>query len=425
MTVSNNNVTTVVLHNTLLLPIICSYLDKRSIAKLSRCDRKLNSLFVDFFLDRNNSAGVKLNWCQRSTFDGQWHRFTRLVLEDAMPAEFLAFNFKEKCADLTHLSLSPGSEIGPGNDTVAFRAIATLTKLKGLRLFLFQIGPEETRELTALTCLEELQLNYTKCGVGLQVLTTLNKLRVLGLVSNNPTPAIVQSFTALKNLRVLDLSRNAEWMSPEHVQALTQLEELYLSHNTIQSVLELAPLKQLKVLNLAANSVNMASIPALTALSNLQALDLSSNIPVNGSLENLKLLTQLRVLHLNENHINTRQIPHIASLTQLQELSLKQNPDIKLPGYQALTSLQQLRKLNLAGNHQWTRERTVALAKLTNLRDLNMMSCCLELPMVQTIASSLPHLRTLDIRGNWVIKGQFPRIRSILLEAYPLLDIPI
>jgi tRNA U34 5-carboxymethylaminomethyl modifying GTPase MnmE/TrmE len=146
--------------------------------------------------------------------------------------------------------------------------------------------------------------------------------------------------------RILDLRGLKLRELPEAIASLTQLQQLFLSHNKLRSLPEaIASLTQLHLLYLSTNQ--LTKLPeSIAFLTRLQQLDLSHN-KLRELPEAIASLTRLQQLDLSNNQL--RELPEaIASLTLLRELDLSNNQLRELP--ESLASLTQLRQLYLYNN---------------------------------------------------------------------------
>lgn len=132
-----------------------------------------------------------------------------------------------------------------------------------------------------------------------------------------------------ENAMRLDLSKRSIHMLPASIKELTQLAELYLYSNKLQSLpAELGCLCSLVTLALSENS--LTSLPdSLDSLKKLQMLDLRHNklreIPAV-----VYRLTTLTTLYLRFNRITTVE-KDIRSLSKLTMLSIRENKIKQLP----------------------------------------------------------------------------------------------
>lgn len=132
-----------------------------------------------------------------------------------------------------------------------------------------------------------------------------------------------------ENSMRLDLSKRSIHMLPTSIKELTQLAELYLYSNKLQSLpAELGCLNSLVTLALSENS--LTSLPdSLDSLKKLQMLDLRHNklreIPAV-----VYRLTTLATLYLRFNRITTVE-KDIRNLSKLTMLSIRENKIKQLP----------------------------------------------------------------------------------------------
>ncbi len=205
----------------------------------------------------------------------------------------------------------------------------------------------------------------------------------------------------LKNLEEVSFYYNNLDIIPEGVGKLTHLKELGLNRNeiTATSLDVLSTLTNLEVLNLSSNllSGKAEDYEPLTKLMSLRKLDISWNSYLNsavGILDKIAKLTNLEELNLCANKLNEHDfsplhnlvnlrkldvsycdlenaaiLDEISKITNLEDLDLSNN---KFNGkdFSPLSHFTNLRKLNLSKND--LEADSVGLDKLTNLEELNL-----------------------------------------------------
>ncbi|XP_039274110.2 uncharacterized protein LOC120348063 isoform X2 [Styela clava] len=151
----------------------------------------------------------------------------------------------------------------------------------------------------------------------------LKNLSVLNL-SRNKIPAIPRSITELKNLEDLDLSHNLITEIPQEIGKLQKLSLLHLNFNFILELPEeICDCKHLKIFNVMSNQI--AKLPKqLHNLTSLIEFDLSKN-KLSGTLEcSVGKLSALEWLDISHNQI--LELPsEIGNLVQLRSLYLQNN----------------------------------------------------------------------------------------------------
>jgi len=124
--------------------------------------------------------------------------------------------------------------------------------------------------------------------------------------------------TFLSQLAYLDLEQNDIFSIPRSISRLSNLQDLYLSDNHIQTIKPICQLYNLKKLDLSWNKIS--EIPdQISQLTNLNNLDLCHNEITD--LETLTELRNLKYLHVQYNDLTT--VPNnLCHLTNLQYLSI-------------------------------------------------------------------------------------------------------
>ena len=177
--------------------------------------------------------------------------------------------------------------------------------------------------------------------------------------------ASLRGLDGLTQLRKLDASYNVLGHVGTHLAGLTQLQELYLAENRLHATAWVAPLRELRVLELGANKI-AALDPAVAQLGHLEALWLGRNriaalepcfaqpSPMGAALRKLSLqlnrleavpagsldgLAHLTELYLSENGLTT--IAGVAALKELRILDVAQNRLADITGVEALAALEE------------------------------------------------------------------------------------
>lgn len=316
-------------------------------------------------------------------------------------------------------------------------------------------GKELPDSLLLLTNLEDLELINTRIRKIPSSLSSLKSLKKISLLNNRPRGRVKfgklpnvqtivinddeldrrpRSYRKLKNLQLLDLSRNNLTRFPRirgkqikhlfmienhltqiEVKGLPALEELNLTSNAITEIpASIGELTNLRKINLNLNQVaNIApeigrlqkleqlflyknqvkTLPKeIYKLSNLKAIDLYYNQldELNPLIANWK---QLEILYVSNNLIYT--LPdNLGELRKLRELYLHHNRISNLPA--SLGNLDSLRVLRVNNNNLV--EFPKSLLSLKSLENLDMASN--QLPEVPEALFSMPALKIISLNQN-------------------------
>jgi len=158
----------------------------------------------------------------------------------------------------------------------------------------------------------------------------------------------------LEKVKGLDFNGNHLTKSPEGLEKLTKLKDLFLSGNQLTNVKGLEKLTQLQDLWLADNK--LTSVKSLEMLTQLKHLYLHHN--KLSDVKGLEKLLQLKSLHLHNNQLTS--VKGLENLTQLKDLFLEDN---KLTDVKGLEKLNQLTKLDLRNNPDLTKAQIAELQK--------------------------------------------------------------
>ncbi len=242
-------------------------------------------------------------------------------------------------------------EVGP-KDPIYTNQLWSVTELT--------LPPEVTsfEDLAVFPYLTSLTVQKGATG-DLSVLANLTDLEYLSLTEfrlSEDDMAVIGGLTKLKHLSVPGCSLS----SISQLEALTQLEYLDLSANTLRNIQVLAGMKHLKELYLANNAVT--SLDALSGLTELEKLDISYNSihtlePLRGMYNSMTVLLashnqldyiggipdlqKIKILDLSHNQITD--VTALILLADLNELDLSNNQLTTIQGFEMLMQLQRLK----------------------------------------------------------------------------------
>ncbi|XP_074925109.1 uncharacterized protein LOC116822520 isoform X1 [Chelonoidis abingdonii] len=227
----------------------------------------------------------------------------------------------------------------------------------------------------------------------------LTFLRSLWLDRNNLTFLYPGTFSALSNLRELDLGWNSR-LTHLHANTFRGLSNLISLDLASCNIFEIHPLVfsyllSLQVLDLTSN--NLRYIPqAFRSLSSLTRLSLERNHIEAIGRDSLKDLKALYELNLRKNRICTIQNDAFAMLNRLEVLDLGHNHISDLPN-QLFSGLIQLKTMHLEAN-RITRIKC-SFNSLRNLRKLYLNNNHIS-SISQAAFSNLKNLQFLHLNKN-------------------------
>ncbi|KAL4853197.1 LRR receptor-like serine/threonine-protein kinase GSO1 [Chlorella vulgaris] len=259
----------------------------------------------------------------------------------------------------------------------SFRLPAVISTLTALTQLSF-----ETAEVDDEGCSE--QGDGQLVSLTAHLLRPLTRLRQLGLPCGDKDSAEeLLALPALKDLQALRLYWAESKQLPRALSALTQLTALDLSSNLISDAASLSALQRLQSLDLSLCS--LTAVPEqVSALTALTRLNLSANTKMAGGWQHLLPLTQLQHLELFG-----------CGLTVLPK---------QLSGLMALTRLDMHGNRELAGGWQH-------LLPLTQLQDLNLRLC--GLTAVPEQVSALTAFTRLTLSDNEQLAGGWQHLMHL------------
>lgn len=183
-----------------------------------------------------------------------------------------------------------------GSTYTNFTALSSLQNLKVLDLSFIKMT-QAPKELASLKSLRDLYLGSCAINTFPEYLAELPSLRYINLDRNNLTKLPSKLPPALKWLR---LNENKLTALPNEIDALTQLQRIYLRNNRLTTLPEtLSACTEIEDINLANN--DLSEFPkVLLTLPKLRNLDLSGNVKLSKlpNNEELAKMTSLRTLIL-------------------------------------------------------------------------------------------------------------------------------
>jgi small GTP-binding protein len=221
-------------------------------------------------------------------------------------------------------------------------------------------------------------------------LTNLKEL----YLSHNEIHVIPDVIFQLKNLQILWLTHNYIKNVPDEIIQLIKLERLDLDRNKINVFPEVAT-KLVNLHTLLLDNNNISLIPeTISSLKKLQRLDLNNN-HIDKISEAIFQLTNLKKLRLDHNQIDI--IPNnITKLFNLETILLHHNLIRVIPN--ALTELYNLEEISLSDNH--ISEIPDTIANLFNLRILRIGNN--EISVIPDAIAALSNLQVLRIGNNHI-----------------------
>ena len=327
--------------------------------------------------------------------------------------------------------------------------------------------PSEFADWQAHNAVKRLILNNTGLKRLPEFIGQFQDLQLLNL-ANNELVTLPKSIGKLSRLRSLNLSQNNLVSLPENMGNLQALRELDLRNNPLAAIPQflarlpklqqqswavtnkrdfsaLANCQQLKCLSLTEFSPNSRFPNAVTALSQIQELNIFWENMRNAFPQKMKKLTELRSLHLllNKFHDFPDFALHLPKLASLKYAGVGQLPKNSLP-----VLLPQLRNLHLkdVGWTSWPAswctfpnlERLELIqapissfppefSKLLQLRHLSLHGCPIsDFPKV---ILTLPNLTSLSLHNTHILRlppdlNRLLQLRKLTFSGSALRELP-
>lgn len=216
--------------------------------------------------------------------------------------------------------------------------------LRNLLLYIFQ-------GLNKLSFIELSDNNINK--ISPTTFTKLSQLKILKLKGNHLKMSSISQLKITASLEEIDLSSN-DLVGPIDLNffpRLTNLRELFLSHNSLSSIKKgsFENFRNLTTLYLDHNQIDVLEDHAFRNLTTLTNLDLSNNRIVAISGASLAHLVNLLDLNLKHNYLRALTADLILPLRSIQNLSLDDN-EISMVASDALRNSTVLKRLTLTRN---------------------------------------------------------------------------
>ena len=250
----------------------------------------------------------------------------------------------------------------------------------------------------------------------------------VSLISDKVTDAELKELAPLKDLRKLNLSGNMfTGAGLKHLAPLEKLQELDLSRTRVgdEGLKELAPFRELRSLNLWNAGVTDAGLKDLAPLKELQSLNLSNTQVTDAGLKDLAPFEDLRSLDLGITEVTDAGLKEVARHKGLRSLGLM-NTRVTDEGLASLAPLESLRELNL-WHTQVTDRGLKDVARHKGLQVLNLRETEVTDAGLKELAP-LKDLRLLDLSRTRLTDAALKEVarhenlQTLFLEELPVTD---
>ena len=270
------------------------------------------------------------------------------------------------------------------------KSIDSLSDLKGLEYLNLHSNYNimSIQPIADLVNLQTLILRDVNVGNDVNVLESMNQLRIINLRNSGIGNEGIEVIGKLPDIVKLDLSEN-HITNIKPLKNLKNLEEVDICDINITNLEPLSELTGLIYLNLHSN-LRIDSLRPLSKLVNLQTLALKS-VQVGGYIDILESMKDLRCLDLINCGVQDSDLIIIGELQNIQQLNLSYN---LLSDISTVELPQNIRELNLSRN------QIIDLSPLSNMYNLKTLN--LRYNSIENIdpLSELTGLTYLNLRNN-------------------------
>jgi beta-lactamase regulating signal transducer with metallopeptidase domain len=327
-------------------------------------------------------------------------------------------------AALHHLRHLPTIEELGINEELSAERVALLNELQSLHKLSCVASDTSLAQLQHLPRITGLTLDphgiRPATDDGLAHLAKMPNLRGLNIRwSGGLTDLGLKQLTAIPNLTGLYVGGGGRFTDAgvEILADCPRLEALYLDHweCTDELVRHASRIQQLKRLHLYSLPLTDAALVHLTALPNLQHLQVTWEHRLTGAgLVHLGELTQLKSLWLT-GPFSDDELRQLSPLVELEELGLLQLR-ITGEGLAHLQKMTRLKTLQLGYCNALTDAGLQHLQHLTALRSLTLWDTKVSDEGLEPLAT-LNQLRELDVKGTQISEQGFEKLRALLPET--------
>lgn len=229
------------------------------------------------------------------------------------------------------------------------------------------------------------------------------RLQLLDLTHNDIAALRNFQFRDYHNLKHLNLSYNKINDLPRAVFTNLSLEHLSLSHNLLHAIpfQVFSPMQRLRILDLSYNYIVTILDHFFKFNKHIEELWLNNNNVAKLTSNALADLSDLKTLDLSTNSLTTVAKGLFDSLNKLQYLNLAGNPILNIASG-TFRGLHSLTHLDISGHR--LKQLTYGIFHFSQ----KIRSLTLDNTQIEVIHNSellgLPHLRTLNVRNNSVLK---------------------
>ncbi|MBQ2821721.1 MAG: hypothetical protein IJF17_09090 [Thermoguttaceae bacterium] len=280
--------------------------------------------------------------------------------------------------------------------TATLESVAKMPNLRNLVLLYGNFDNEGVSKLTAVKTLRLLDLRGCAAVTdeGLAALKELPNLIVLKLRCTAVTNAGIENIRGkkLKTFGIEDSQTFDDtaiaWLGEmvESMQEITIMRCIAISDNGVN---QLAPLTDMRKLNLRGNYLSSDSLKACAGMTKLTQLIVSENIIDDEGVKYLENLGALEHLDLWANMVTDAGVDSLVKIASLKKLSLVGN-QITDAGVEKLTALPKLEDLDIAET-QITDACVDALAKIKTLKKVSFRATGVSEEAIQKLQAALPN----------------------------------
>jgi len=386
----------------------------RNLRHLQKLNLSVNEIREVELPEMKNLASLDLSWNKIREYAPLINNLRKKTpCLDSLSLQFNAITYEEKIrihalTKLTQLSIFNGNKIAAEDRAVAQKLILSSETVQQLgrrgemnsyadlanpARFLQDFGQAENigAKITSI-CIDELGL------VNISMLRNLTNLKFLSARENKISDVTI--LLSCTKLRQIDLGNNEISSINKILNNLPFIQDLDISFNAVEDVTVESTLQALKSLNISGN--RLTSIKSFRNLTNVKELYLSHNrLGDANELAHLKVCEKLEVLDIEGNPLSSKEDCNLFILFHLQQLKSLNGLPVRLKDISRASDIFGGRLTNDFLIEKFGYVNGVQTVNLKEIDDLDLQEC--EIRSVHLDVSQLISLTSLNLIGNQLV----------------------